>query len=231
MSETANLRLPLLAEAQAQKHVTVNEALALLDAATGLILTTAAATLPPAVPVEGACHYVPAGAGGDWAGHAGKLAFRLGGGWVFRSPRPGTAAFLADAGRLAVLHAVGGWVTALAIGPAGGATCPVVIEEEVTLAGAFTAATAPIPERSLVLAVTTRTLAAVTGAASYDCGIAGETSKFGGSLGAAAGSTNIGVIGPTAFYAPTPVRLTANGGAFTGGRVRLAIHAVTFAGT
>jgi hypothetical protein len=32
------------------------------------------------------------------------------------------------------------------------------------------------------------------------------------------------VIGPQAFYAPTPVRLTANGGAFTGGAVRVAIH-------
>jgi len=231
MSETANLQLPLLAEAQAQKHVTVNEALALLDAATGLVLTTAAATAPPGSPAEGACHYVPAGASGDWAGRAGTLAFRLGGGWVHRTPRPGTAAFLADAGRLAVFHATAGWVTALAVGPAGAAACPVAIEQEVTLAGAYTEAAAPIPDRSLVFAVTSRTLVAVTGAASYDCGIAGEAAKFGGSLGAAAGSTNIGVVGPTAFYAPTPVRLTANGGAFTGGRVRLAIHALTFVGT
>ena len=31
MSETSQLKLPLLQTAQAQKHVTVNEALALLD--------------------------------------------------------------------------------------------------------------------------------------------------------------------------------------------------------
>jgi hypothetical protein len=71
---------------------------------------------------------------------------------------------------------------------------------------------------------TTRTITATTGAASYDCGIAGEPTKFGGSLGITAGSTNSGVIGPQAFYLPTPVRLTANGGAFGGGAVRVAVH-------
>ena len=62
------------------------------------------------------------------------------------------------------------------------------------------------------------------GATSYDCGIAGEPAKFGGSLGVASGSTNVGVIGPQAFYAPTPIVLTANGGNFTGGDVRIAIQ-------
>jgi hypothetical protein len=81
-----------------------------------------------------------------------------------------------------------------------------------------------IPDRAIVLGVSTRTVTAITGAASYDCGIAGEPAKFGGSLGIAAGSTNSGVIGPQAFYAPTPVRLTANGGGFTGGAVRVAVH-------
>ena len=33
-----------------------------------------------------------------------------------------------------------------------------------------------------------------------------------------------GVIGPQAFYADTPIRLTARGGNFTGGAVRIAIH-------
>jgi len=32
------------------------------------------------------------------------------------------------------------------------------------------------------------------------------------------------VIGPQAFYAPTPIMLTANGGSFTGGDVRIAIQ-------
>ena len=44
----------------------------------------------------------------------------------------------------------------------------------------------------------------------------------------AAGSTNVGVIGPQAFYANTAIRLTANGANFTGGAVRIAIHYLTF---
>jgi hypothetical protein len=84
--------------------------------------------------------------------------------------------------------------------------------------------TITIPDRAIVLGVSTRTVAEVTGAVDFNCGIASEPSKFGGSLGVAAGSTNAGVIGPTAFYAPTTIRLTANGGSFTGGAVRIAIH-------
>ena len=51
--------------------------------------------------------------------------------------------------------------------------------------------------------------------------IAGDVAKFGGMLGIAVGATNIGVIGPTAYYADTRVRVTANGSDFTGGKVRL----------
>lgn len=72
-----------------------------------------------------------------------------------------------------------------------------------------------------------RDLTTITGATSYDCGIAGEPSKFGGSLGVAASSTNRGVIGPQAFYADTKIRLTARGGSFTGGAVRIVIHTLT----
>lgn len=95
------------------------------------------------------------------------------------------------------------------------------------LAGASVDSTIAIPNRAIVLGVSARTVTAVLGASSYDCGITGEPSKFGGSLGVAAGSSNIGVIGPTAFYADTPIRLTANGGSFTGGAVRIAIHYLT----
>ena len=41
---------------------------------------------------------------------------------------------------------------------------------------------------------------------------------------------DIGVIGPQAFYADTPIVLTARGGSFTGGSVRIAIHYLTLGG-
>ena len=103
-----------------------------------------------------------------------------------------------------------------------------ILEQEVTLSGAATATSIVIPNRAIVLAVSTRTTAAVTGATAYNCGVAGETSKFGGSLGVAKNSSNIGVVGPTAYYADTPVVLTAIGGNFVGGKVRVAIHVMRF---
>jgi hypothetical protein len=101
---------------------------------------------------------------------------------------------------------------------------PAPLEEEITVDGATTDTTIEIPDRAIVFAVTTRTTEAITGATSYDCGIVGETDKFGATLGIALDSTNSGVIAPTAYYAATAVRLTANGGNFSGGKVRVAIH-------
>ncbi len=99
------------------------------------------------------------------------------------------------------------------------------VEEELTgLSGASVDTSIVIPNRAVIWCVSTRTSTAITGAASYDCGIAGETSKFGGSLGIAEGSTNAGVIGPQAFYSDTSVRLTANGGSFTAGAVKVVLH-------
>ena len=95
------------------------------------------------------------------------------------------------------------------------------------MSGASRDSTVTIPDRAIVLGVSSRTVTAITGATSYDCGIVGEAQKFGGSLGIAAGSTNRGVIGPQAFYADTLIRLTARGGNFTGGAVRIAIHLLT----
>jgi hypothetical protein len=54
--------------------------------------------------------------------------------------------------------------------------------------------------------------------------VSGEADKFGGSLGIALASTNIGVIGPTAYYTDTKVRVTANGSNFTAGKVRLIVY-------
>jgi hypothetical protein len=228
MSETPNLSLPLVAAAQAQKHVTVNEALLLLDALASLRLESVVETAPPGSPADGDRYGLPAGATGAWSGHAGELAIRIGGGWVFREPVLGQVGYVADEARLAVFRAGLGWASALAASPNGASLSPAVIEEEVALAGPFVDTVAPIPARALVLAVSVRTVSGVTGATSFDCGIVGEPSKFGGSLGAAVGATNVGVVGPFAVYADTPVRLTANGGDFSGGAVRVAMQVARF---
>lgn len=244
MSETtAHLALPFIMAAQAQKHVTHNEALRLLDGIVQLAVLNRDLTDPPADPADGARHIPASGAAGAWAGWAGSIAYWIDGAWMRILPAPGWLAWVEDEAQL-VVWTGGAWIpvvdamgfiaqaaaVAVAREASGATTGMAVLEETVTgLAGASVDSSIAIPNRAIVLGVSARTVTAVLGATSYDCGIAGEPSKFGGSLGVAVGSSNIGVIGPQAFYAGTPVRLTANGGGFTGGAVRIAIHYLTCA--
>ncbi|GEO85618.1 MULTISPECIES: DUF2793 domain-containing protein [Alphaproteobacteria] len=85
---TVNLALPYIKPAQAQKHVTHNEALQALDAAVQLVLA-ARLTAPPASPAEGQCFWILPGATEDWAGREGRLAVRQDGAWIFIAPRTG----------------------------------------------------------------------------------------------------------------------------------------------
>lgn len=89
MSETTRLALPMLAAAQAQKHVTLNEALAALDALVHLSVSDRDRAAPPAAPAEGDRHLVAPGASGAWAGRRGTVAVFDGGSWRFHAPRAG----------------------------------------------------------------------------------------------------------------------------------------------
>ena len=109
-----------------------------------------------------------------------------------------------------------------------------VIEDTITCSGASSVSTATIPNRAIVFAVSAYVITAITGATSFNVdattsasGGSGTTAgQFGASLGIAAGSNNSGVIGPTAWYATSTIKLTAQGGSFTGGTVRVAIQYV-----
>ena len=68
MDTSPNLALPYLLANQAQKHVTVNEALRRLDALVQLSVLSASLAAPPASPADGDRYIVPAGATGTWVG-------------------------------------------------------------------------------------------------------------------------------------------------------------------
>jgi len=94
MTETSpNLGLPYLLPAQAQKHVTHNEALSLLDGLAQLCVENFTALTPPVAPVEGQSHALGATPTGVWGGQANRLALYLGGAWVFVAPKPGWRAW------------------------------------------------------------------------------------------------------------------------------------------
>jgi flagellin-like hook-associated protein FlgL len=98
MSETTHLLLPYLAAAQAQKHVTHNEALRLLDAMVQLAVLDRTRTAPPASPADGDRHVVASGASGLWAGWDLNVAYWVDGAWTRLVPRPGWLAWIAAEG-------------------------------------------------------------------------------------------------------------------------------------
>ncbi|SES39118.1 Protein of unknown function [Tranquillimonas rosea] len=105
---TRRLALPRLRPAQAQKHVTHNEALARLDGLVQLVLETTGAETPPAAAPEGTVHGLGPAPGAAWAGQGGRLALAAGGGWVFADPGEGWLGWDRAAGRL-VVHRDGAW--------------------------------------------------------------------------------------------------------------------------
>jgi hypothetical protein len=96
MSETPLLGLPLLEAAQAQKHVTHNEALLRLDSEIHLSALSRALATPPATPTDGDRYLVGTAATDDWAGHDGEFAFREAGSWRFAPPQAGYRVWVAD---------------------------------------------------------------------------------------------------------------------------------------
>ena len=95
MSETStNLGLPYLQAAQAQKHLTHNEALERLDLIVQLTVQAFGATIPPLSPSEGQVWALGTGTTGDWSGQDGKLAAFANGGWLFVTPLTGWRAAL-----------------------------------------------------------------------------------------------------------------------------------------
>ena len=89
MSNSPLLALPYLAASQAQKHVTLNEALSILDGLLHLAVITRSLATPPTAPADGDRYLIAASPTAAWAGHAGKIALRVAGAWRFLTPQTG----------------------------------------------------------------------------------------------------------------------------------------------
>ncbi|MGD9656577.1 MAG: DUF2793 domain-containing protein [Methylocystis sp.] len=109
MTQTTHLALPYLDAAQAQKHVTHNEALALIDALTQLSISARNVTSPPGTPAEGDRLLVGAGATDDFAGRSDQIATFLAGGWSFLEPQAGWRAYV-EAEQLLLLYDGAAWI-------------------------------------------------------------------------------------------------------------------------
>ena len=226
MSDTSRYAMPLLDAAQAQKHVTVNEALLRADALGARVAEDKGLTVPPVGPADGTAWIVGAAATGDWAGQDDAIALFLNGGWVFVAPWPGLAFWVAASG-VRTVWSGSAWLDGLvAASPGAAATVQRVVDIDHTLAaGASSVTAAVIPDKAVVLGVTGKVTTAITGATGWSLGVPGAIDRYGTGYGAAMGSYAHGVSGqPLAYYGGTALEVTAEGGSFTGGAVRLAVH-------
>lgn len=104
------LSLPYIQSAQAQKHVTHNQAIETLDVLVQLAVSSRTVPDPVTSPQDGDRYIVAAPATAAWSGHEGEIAVRLDGVWQFLAPNTGWTAWVADEGRVAVFDGAA-WVT------------------------------------------------------------------------------------------------------------------------
>lgn len=226
MPETTRYAMPLLDAAQAQKHVTVNEALVRADILSARRVEARDLAAPPSAPADGEAWIVASGATGAWANQDGALALFLNGGWAFVAPWSG-ARFWVHAEQLSVAFVAGSWQTGYVAGsPGGAAAFQRIAEFDHALSSGITSATAAvIPDKAIVLGVTGRVISEITGVTGWSLGVPGAVDRYGSGYGTAVNSFAVGVTGqPQAYYGETSLELTAEGGSFAGGSVRLAVH-------
>ena len=117
------IALPYLFAGQAQKEITVNEALARIDALLSPCVEGESGSAP-AAPADGECWIVGAEADGSWEGHEGQLALFTAETWLFAVPQPGFRVFDRAAGSHVTW--INGWKSPSLPGePAGGSTIDV----------------------------------------------------------------------------------------------------------
>ena len=227
MDETPQLSLPLLQAAQAQKHVTVNEALIRLDGLAQLVLKSVDVSVPPGLAQPGDCYGVPAGAAGAWTGQDGRVAIFANGGWLFVQPKAGWRGWVIDQAQEVSFdgtHWIGG---AAAVSPGGAVMSFEIVEvDHVIGSGATSIVPGAIPGDTVVFGITGRVMQAIEGGVSgWQLGVASSVNRYGSGLAVQAGAWIRGITGtPVTYYGPEDLVLTAEGATFAGGEIRLAVN-------
>jgi hypothetical protein len=99
MTTTDHLGITLVEQSQSQKEVTVNTALAMLDAMLNTGIVDKDLTAPPGSPVSGNLYIVASGATGAWAGKDNQVAW-YNGAWKFIVPAEGLTFWVRDEDKL-----------------------------------------------------------------------------------------------------------------------------------
>lgn len=106
---SSSLSLPFIQPSQAQKHVTHNEALRILDVITQLGVLADDQETPPAAPTDGDRYIIADTPTGAWTDHAGDVALFENGSWQFFAPKAGWRAYVTGREAL-IVHDGADWI-------------------------------------------------------------------------------------------------------------------------
>lgn len=233
MDKTLQFGLPLLMPAQAQKHVTVNEALAKIDALAQLRLVSSGSTVPPADAEDGRSYFIVGESEGAWSGKAGKVATSANGGWTFAEPHIGWSAWDEETSTRRVFDGTN-WVEgATTVSRSGASSCFRIAEfSHLITPGRRNVTVQRIPKDVIVLGITGRVQAGISGdgLSSWQIGVDTAEDRYGSRLGLEKNSYVLGLTSsPISYYEETPLLISADGGEFLSGRLTLCIHYVCLA--
>lgn len=93
INSTPRLKLPYLVESQAQKEITHNEALEIIDVLLHASVIALGENTPPEIKstsvTRGDCYIAGLEPTGEWEDHPNALCYYMGGGWNFIEPFEG----------------------------------------------------------------------------------------------------------------------------------------------
>ena len=216
MSKTGRLGLPYILQAQAQKEVTHNQALNILDVLVNTVVEAIVDELPEA-----------ANEGDIYITGRGKLAQYSKGSWTYYQPIDWMEVWLKSTNSR-MMYSNGDWVGSGSTIKAGNvkelseSLQVSQWQEDIKLSGASTSSAKFLPDHSSVIAVNTWVIEPITGVANFSIGVKGDVGRYGPNISSAKDTTNVGMTNyPITYYYNTPVIFTAKDGNFTGGVIRL----------
>lgn len=242
---TPTLNLPFILPSQAQKHVTVNESLSLIDGLVQMSLKEINISQAPELPQNGDAYMISSDPIGDWASFAGRIALWSEGQWFYVKPQNGWTAWIEPLNGLHVFED-GEWAP-LAIKERSSQSAPdengrltsklipgLSIISQLTACPLAATATqsqesgAYIPSHHLLIGVRAVVSAALSDGVQWSLGDGVTANKFATSMDAAVGVEALAFCDPPRVYwEDTPIRVTTNEDN-TRGALNITVYSLAF---